>query len=257
MHALRRFLALTPGNPMNPVTLLLLAFFTAALVGFPLLTLAVGLGTWDVVVIEAVVVATAVACLGFVVWLARRYARDHDRLLAGEHWVHWRTSPAERGRFLAQEQDRARADARFALGGTVVVALLGAAGMWAYTEEARGAAIGFAVFGAAGLLVALTTRLWGGATARPDAPDPDDTYLGPLGVYQLGRYTPLRGFNLFLQRVDLRPGAPAVLAFTIGSRTRYGSVRTTETRVAVPPGREDEAAELAERFRREFGLDAS
>ena len=73
-------------------------------------------------------------------------------------------------------------------------------------------------------------------------------------MYALGRYTPLRGFNLFLGQVELKAGDPAVLTFTIGSRTRYGTIRSTEIRVAVPSGREAEAAALVERFRTEFGL---
>ena len=254
MGGIRRFLALIPGNPMNPVTLLVLAFFAAALVGFPPFMVSVGLEAWDVVLVEVVVVATAVVCLGLVVWVARRYAGDYERLLAGEHWVRWRTTPNERARFVAQERARTRAEAKRYAVYAVGVAAIGGVAMWAATRTVTGAALGIAAFGVAGLLVVATTLRWGGARERPGALDLDDTLLGNLGISHLGRYTPLRGFNLFLEKVDLLPCAPAVLAFTVGSRTRYGTVRSSEVRVAVPPGGEAEAATLAERFRREFGL---
>lgn len=254
MNGVRRFLALTPGNPMNPATLLVLAFFAAVLVGFPPFMLGLGMGWGEVVVVEAVALATAVACLGSIVWIARRYAADHARLLAGECWARWTPTSADRSHFLSRERERARADAgRYAIY-ACGVASIGTLGMWFSTRTFAGAAIGLAVFAAAGALVVATTWLWGATSANPAGPDPDGICLGAGGIHQFGRYAPLRGFNLFPQRVELVPGPPAALAFTVGTRTRYGGVRSTETRVAVPPGREDEAAALVERYRREFGL---
>ena len=254
VRRLRRSLGLMPGNPMNPVTLLVLGFFALVLVGFPPFMAAVGLDRGGIVLVMAVVVLTAIPCCGFTVALARRYLRDFERLLAGGAWVRWRATPAERARFVAHERGRARRQAGRFAGYALVLALLGAAVMWAFTRTAAGAALGFAVLGAAGLLVVATTFLWGGARERPDAPDLDETYLGDLGIYHLGRYTPLRGTNLFLVRVELHAGDPNVLEFTIGSRTQHGTVRPSEVRVLVPAGREGEAAELVARYRGEFGL---
>ena len=254
MDGLRRFLALTPGNPMNPVTLLVLGFFAAMLLGFPPVMLALGLGVGGTLFVTAFIVATAVLCGGLMVALARRYARDFERLLAGGHWVHWRLGPGERERFVAQEGERTRREADSYVPYAAGFAVLGALVVGVAGGSLTAGLLGLAGFGAVGLLVVATTYLWGGARERRGARDLDDVYLGDLGIYQLGRYTPVRGFNVFLTAVEARPGAPAVLAFTIGSRTRYGT-RTTEVRVAVPAGREAEAATLAERFRREFGLD--
>lgn len=253
MDGLRRFLALTPGNPMNPVTLLVLGFFAVMLLGFPPVMLALGLGVGGTLFVTAVIVATAVLCVGLMVAIGRRYARDFERLLAGEHWVRWRLGPGERERFVVDEGTRTRREAKSYVPYAVGFAALGALVVGVATDSASAGLLGGAILGAVGLLVVVTTYLWGGAREREGARDLDEVYLGDLGIYQLGRYTPVRGFNVFLVGVEARPGDPAVLAFTIGSRGRYGT-RTSEVRVAVPAGRETEAAELAERFRREFGL---
>lgn len=127
--------------------------------------------------------------------------------------------------------------------------------MWLYTRTAAGVALGVAVFGAISLVVVLTTVLWGGTRERADAHDLDDIYLGDLGIYHLGRYTPVRGMNLFLLDVTLQGGRPSVLQFTVGSRTRHGMMRPSDVRVLVPQGREGEAADVVARYCREFQLD--
>jgi hypothetical protein len=126
--------------------------------------------------------------------------------------------------------------------------------MWLYTRTAAGVALGLAVCGAISLVVVLTTLLWGGARERTDAHDLNEIYLGDLGIYHLGRYTPVRGMNLSLLDVRLQAGTPSVLQFTVGSRTRHGTIRSSDVRVLVPQGREDEAADLVARYRREFEL---
>jgi hypothetical protein len=251
MTAIRRFLALTPGSPMNPVMLIVLAFFAVALVGFPPLTIAAGLGAGGITLVIAFVVVTATLCIGLMAWLGRRYAGDMDRLLAGEHRARWQLTAVERERFVSSERTRSQGEARRYLLYSLGLAIFGALVMWTYTETARGVAIGFAVLGAAGLLVVLTTWLWGGARPRREASNLDDIYLGDLGIYHLGRYTPVRGLNLFLTRADVQPGDPPVLHFEVGSRMQYGSVRSNEVRVLAAAGHEAEA--LAERFRRELG----
>ena len=57
------------------------------------------------------------------------------------------------------------------------LSMFGAVLMWAYTETAEGAAIGFAVLSVDGLIVVVTTRLWGGARPRREAANLDDIYL--------------------------------------------------------------------------------
>ena len=255
MTRLRRFLALVPGNPMNPVTVLVLGFFGLILLGFPPFMRAVGLDTGGIVLVMAIVVLTALALSGLTVHIARRYLHDYEQLIGGGWWVHWRTTAAERAHFVTQEHLRAHRQAsQFALFGIGLVLLAGGL-MWLYTRTAAGVALGVAVFGAVSLVVVLTTVLWGGARERADAHDLDDIYLGDLGIYHLGRYTPVRGMNLFLLNVALQAGSPSVLQFTVGSRTRYGTVRPAETRVLVPQGREGEAADLVARFHREFKLE--
>jgi hypothetical protein len=183
-----------------------------------------------------------------------RYAGDYERLLAGEHWVRWRTTPNERARFVAQERARTRAEAKRYAVYAVGVAAIGGMAMWAATRTATGAALGIAAFGAAGLLVVATTLPWGGARERPGALDLDDTLLGDLGISHLGRYTPLRGFNLFLERSICCP-APRPSSRSPSARGR-GTARSAPRRSGSrsrPAGRRKRQS-LAERFRREFGL---
>lgn len=89
-----------------------------------------------------------------------------------------------------------------ALVGAAVPATIGGVGAWVLTGTGAGSALAAAAFGAAGLLVAGATYLWAGASGRGGAPDPNDVYLGDLGIYQIGRFPPPRGLNLFLQWVE-------------------------------------------------------
>lgn len=254
MNPIRRFLALTPGNPMNPVTLLVLGFFAIVLIGFPVLMAALDMPTRDIVLVMVVVVLVAVGLIAFMVSMGRRYARDFERLVGGEHWVHWTVTPDEHQRFVTSERTRSRKDARLYVLFSLVVAVIGAGVMWRYTGTSEGAAIGFGVLTAIGALVVVTTWFWGGARPRHEATDIGDIYLGDLGIYHLGRYTPVQGFNLFLTAADYLAEDPPALRFAIGSRTQHGYVRTNEVRVMVPSGRETEAEEIAARYQRQFNL---
>ena len=248
MTAIREFLALTPGNPMNPVTLILVIFFGLAAIIFPVVMLAAGVGVGGAILIELIIIPTAALCIGLVVYMARRFDENRKRLIGGEHWAHWRFAAGERDRFIVQEQTRSRRDARRYLLYSLILALIGAGAVGYQTDDTKGVAIGFAVFGAAGLLVVLTTLRWGKATPREDATDLDDIYLGELGIYQMGRYTPVKGPNIFLTGVELIADQPAAIRFDISSRSQYG-IRTNEVRVAVPTGKEAEAAAVVDRFR--------
>ena len=107
MARLRRSLGLIPGNPMNPVTLIVFGVFGLTLLGFPPIMWAMGLGGGGILLVMTIAVLTAALCCGLTVAFARRYLRDFERLVGGEHWAHWRTTPAERARFVVQERRRA------------------------------------------------------------------------------------------------------------------------------------------------------
>jgi hypothetical protein len=239
---------------MNPVTLLILGSFLVIAVAFPVLMVWAGLGTGGILLVMAFIVVTEAAIFAWIVWMARRFARDYQRLLAGEHWVRWQTTPQERAGFVASERTRARGDARRYILYALILAAVGAVVMWFLTDSATGAAVGFGVLGLIGAIVVVTTWLWGGARQREEASDIDDIILGELGIYHLGTYTPVKGFNLFLTRVDYVDEIPPALSFWIGSRTQHGIVRQNEVRVLVPAGREEEGRDIAARFRRHFDL---
>ena len=126
-------LALLPNrrNPMRPVVMILAVFFGAMLVGFPILMLAVGLGTGSTIGVTLLIVAVALFCLGIVLALARSYDRGQEALFAGEAWARWTVTPEERRRFVGQEQGRAwKKAAAYALGGTALGATFGILGDW-------------------------------------------------------------------------------------------------------------------------------
>ena len=115
-------LALLPNrrNPMRPVVMILAVFFGAMLVGFPILMLAVGLGTGSTIGVTLLIVAVALFCLGIVLALARSYDRGQEALFAGEAWARWTVTPEEHRRLDERSRELGLwgLDAPEALGGS-------------------------------------------------------------------------------------------------------------------------------------------
>ena len=149
--------------------------------------------------------------------------------------------PDQRGRFLAQKRERTHGKPRFAAGGAVALTGLSTAGAWAATGPARGPA--------SPPRPSVPPVSW---TPRPSAsaatparswtpPTPTTPTSAPSK--STSPYHALRGFNLFPEPVELHPRAQRALRVAVGSRGRYGAVRTSDVRVAVPAGSSSSAPE--------------
>jgi len=254
MKSLRAFLGMTPSNPMNPIMLILLAFFTLVLVGAPILMAIVDVGTGGIILFEIIVALATLLIMGLVIAMARAFGRDLERLLSGNEWAHWRITSAERAAFLQEDRERTRRTSkRYALYSLGVIPL-GALFAWLFTRDAKGALLGALAFGAAGLFVVLTTLLWDGTRPKHDSSDIDEVYLGDLGIYAFGRFTPLSGINLSLKAITMTNSDPSYLTFTTVSRGQYGEQQPRDISVPIPAGHEEEAGTLVERFKQRFSL---
>ena len=254
MKSLRSFLGMSPGNPMNVVVLILLAFFTLVLVGAPILMAIVGLGTGGIILFEIIAGLATLLIMGLIIAMARGFGHDLERLLAGNAWAYWQLTSAERAAFLQDDRERTRETSkRYALYSLGMIPF-GALFAWLFTRDATGAMLGALAFGAAGLLVVVTTLLWDGTRPRNDASDIDEVYLGDLGLYAFGRFTPFSGMNLSLKAVKLTKGDPSYLTFTTVSRGEYGNQQSRDVSVPIPAGHDEEAETLIERFKQRFSL---
>jgi hypothetical protein len=254
MKSLRSFLGMSPGNPMNVVVLILLAFFTLVLVGAPILMAIVDVGTGGIILFEIIAALATLLIMGLIIAMARGFGRDLQRLRDGNAWAYWRLTSAERDAFLQDDRERTRQTSkRYALYSLALIPL-GALFGWLFTRDAKGAMLGALAFGGAGLLVVVTTLLWDGTRPRQDANDIDEVYLGDLGIYAFGRFTPFSGVNLSLKAVKLTKSDPSYLTFTIVSRGQYGEQQPRDVSVPIPAGHEDEGETLVERFKQRFSL---
>ena len=244
-------LGLVPGNPLRPFALGLLAFGgLAAIVAAVLLAVD---RLWALV--AGLLGLSALISLAIIVPFGRAYTRDMRRLLAGEHWAHWRYDGDERARFADQEWARARREARFGVPASMILAAAVGIFLAIVGGGQQAAALGGALILAVGLAVSVGLLLAGRARYARRARETGDVILGSLGIHHPGRYVPLRGFNLRLVDVAVERGSPAALRVRTASRSQYGT-RTQETRVPIPRGREAEAEALGARFRNELGVNS-
>jgi hypothetical protein len=92
------------------------------------------------------------------------------------------------------------------------------------------------IFLAGGLLVSLITYLqFLSVKARHNADDLEagEILFGPRGVLMFGRFIPLRGFNLWLEKVAYIAQQPPRLHFVSAYHRRYGK-GTREVYIPVP-----------------------
>lgn len=184
--------------------------------------------------------------------LANQARRDRAELLAGQHWAHWQYDPDTWQRFAAAEWARRRRQ--------VVPWSLGAAAfslvvVWLASEKAGSWPwdVGQTVLAClvVGGVVGAGVYVDGWQVYRTRLGRPQAVYIGPRGIYQHGNYIPFRPPGPELRGVELVPGDPAALCFRLKygrwARSFYSTVR-----VAVPRGREEEAATLVERFAAEL-----
>lgn len=106
----------------------------------------------------------------------------------------------------------------------------------------------FGIFFSIGLLVTLQT--WGAARWRYARRHRavGDVYISTTGVLQPRGYPAYSGFNLKLTVAEVEPGDPDTLRLQVSSYTEDALTRSSDIRIPVPYGREDEAREVAQQL---------
>ncbi len=214
----------------------------------PLLLQMAGVDPVAIWIIGGVVALCCVIMLPILAHTARKYGRAVQELLAGGYLAHWQYDADEWYGFAEAEWLRTRREVRRLplefTGAGLIIGVLGGlfGGEWLGTLLVAG---GGGLF--IGLVVAPLMYLGGRHLYRRRMQEMGDAYIGSRGVYMGGQYYTWDGMGLSLQQVEVKPGDPPVLQFTIGMHTHQGS-SAQEVRVAIPGGHEAEAEELARRF---------
>ncbi|WP_433200182.1 hypothetical protein ACQP00_28305 [Dactylosporangium sp. CS-047395] len=172
-----------------------------------------------------------------------RYLRDYARLADGRAWAIW---PYSREEWAAAKQVEAARLRRsliglyVTIGLAVLLALIGLA-----AGDIALAGVGGVLFVLAAVM--LVIAYLSSVSLRLADDDSGEVRIGAHGVLRKpGRYTALAAGGT-LHAVEVT-GAPARLVFTSAVRGRYGVQHHKTVDLLVPPGRQDEARALAERF---------
>lgn len=187
--------------------------------------------------------AFSLLLMALICWL---YAKKADKHLAafrsGSHLAHWTYKPEEWHAFAEEEWARTQKRARWAplwallLGaviGLVLVPALGVTGLM--VAVLLGVAAGWGI----GRLV-LSTGRQKYERARHGAAE---TYIGTEAALINGSYFHWSGAGVSLSGLELAPGNPSVLEFTV--RAGHGTKSSYHThRVPVPAGRLGEAEKI-------------
>lgn len=195
----------------------------------------------DVALIGWIIVGSlafaAVLTAGICHFYARRADRHLEAFRGGQYLAHWTYAPEEWRTFSAAERERSRKRARWM---PLWGALLGAfIGLLLLVELGAGGLVGFTLlFAAAGwglgrfLLTSTETTYAEAHTA--------EAYVGQEAAVLNGKYIHWTGFGIRLIGLQLVPGTPSVLEFTVRAEGGRSS-NEYKHRVPVPSGREGEA----------------
>jgi hypothetical protein len=228
---------------------------TLMVAGASALALLVGLvlrargSAWsDLLLLAAALLLLLCAIVLPLAWATGRRMQRQLQEMMDAAWAHWTYSDAERRIFSDAEYARDLKRARRLPLQIVGTALIAGAALhfmqdrWTFWQGLLllGGVIGVPL----ALVVGLSTWLTARSTHRQRLVTAGDVYIGPNGVYQDGSYSTWKAFGLALKGVHVEKGDPSVLQFRI-------TVRQSEDwllRVAIPSGKEKEAAALAARF---------
>jgi hypothetical protein len=180
-------------------------------------------------------------------WATGRRMQRQLQELMDSAWAHWTYSDAEWRTFIDTEWARDRKKAqRLPLQIVGTMLLVGAALYFMQNRLTfvQGLLLGGAIGVPLGLLVGVASWLIGRSTYRERLGAAGEVYIGPDGVYQGHSYSTWNSVGLSLKGVTVEKGDPSVLQFEIGVRR----AADWHLRVAIPKGKEKEAAALAARF---------
>ena len=246
---------MAPPNPyLRAIAGLALIVAAAVLVELGLLLFDRGSRAAPVVALVSLAMGlAALAGLVALVPFARTRAATIACLFDGGYLARWRYETGEWERFIAQEHRRNRR----LLGGAMLV-LLGALLLVGIFYLLPGPSpqitdVIWLLFLGVALLVALAYNIGSPTTYARRQGKTDETYIGAQGVYRPSGYFALHTRMRKLQRVTVRAGDPAVLVFVFRQMliifpNPFPTWITTEMRVPIPFGHEDEARALASGF---------
>lgn len=251
MNRFLRVLGAVPGYPLRPFIIGLLWFTLACAVTATTLYFAPVEPFWWI--LPACFMVSCLFSLAVIALISRPYVRDIDTIRE-KHLVHWTYAADEWARFEEMEWQREQRDVRIYPIATVVIALV-VAGL-AYLGS-RDLLVTFAAFGIfIGIGVLVTLQTWGVARWRYMRRHraAGDVYISMTGILQPRGYLPYNGFNLRLTIAEVEPGDPDTLRLQVSSYTEEAITRSSDMRIPVPYGREDEAREVAQQL---FGISAA
>ncbi len=201
--------------------------------------------------LDAAVLFCALITLIWATLQGRAYEQEIRQLQSGQALARWDCTVAEYRRFLKSEVARLKREASqfvrysfgFAAAAVILFAFIFRSPLW----------LAWAMGGillAANLFVSLTTYLqFLNLKARQAAQDLEagEILFGRSGVLMFGRFLPLRGFNLWLEKVSYVAKDPPQLHFVTAYRRRSGKA-TKDVYVPVPWRYRDEAKALVAKY---------
>ncbi|HYI14391.1 MAG TPA: hypothetical protein VEX37_03300 [Thermomicrobiales bacterium] len=245
MNRLLRVLGAVPGYPLRPFIIGLLWFTLVCAVTATALFFAPVEPFWWIV--PACFVASCLFSLAVIALISRPFVRDIDAIREN-HLVHWVYAADEWARFEEAAWQRETRDVRMYPIFGLVIALVVAALAYIGSRDPLVTLGAFGLFAGIGLLVTLQT--WGMARWRYMRRHraAGDVYISTTGVLQPRGYLPYSGFNLKLTIAEVEPGDPDTLRMQVSSYTEDAITRSSDIRIPVPYGREDEAREVAQQL---------
>ncbi|MCK6624063.1 MAG: hypothetical protein L6R45_02685 [Anaerolineae bacterium] len=196
---------------------------------------------------------TGVMLAAFIILLfghgqGQAYEQEIGELEAGHMLARWECTVAEYRAFLKSELARLSSEVKLFIGFSFGLAGAGAV-LFAFFSLILAWAMGGILLGA-GLVVSLISYLeFLNVRARYAAADLEagEILFGPNGVLMFGRFIPLRGFNLWLEKVTYIAPSPSRLHFVSAYRRRNGR-GTKEVYIPVPAKHRPEAKTLVAKY---------
>jgi hypothetical protein len=248
MQTMKRFLRILGAVPYSPFRQFIIGLLWLTL-AFAVAAVALYLAGLEPVwwILPICLAGSCVFSLGLIALLSRPYVRDIETIRQ-DPLVHWTYAADEWARFEDAQLKRETGSVRSYPLFTVVIALVVAALAFAGSRDLLVTLGIFGLFVLIGVLVTLQT--WGAAKWRYARRHKaaGDVFVSTSGVLQPRGYLPYSGFNVKLTEAEVEPGDPDTLRLQISSYSEHAIARTSEIRIPVPYGREDEAREVAQQL---------
>jgi hypothetical protein len=245
MSRFLRALGAVPGYPLRPFIIGLLWFTLACAVAAIGLYFAPVEPFWWI--LPTCFLASCVFSLVVIALISRPYVRDIETIRENP-LVHWVYAADEWARFEEAVWQSEQRDARTLPIVTVIIASVVAGLAFLGSRELLVTLAAFGIFVGIGVLVTLQT--WGAALWRYQRRDRagGDVFISATGILKPGAYLPYNGFNLRLTIAEVEPGDPDTLRLQVSSYSEHAVTRTSDIRIPIPYGREDEAREVAQQL---------